>query len=90
MSANALDNRDIKARIDTPDFAETLAADKDGSFYADLISYLNAWEARIKTYKDAGVSKIEFDELTRISASIVTAERVLDFFVKTQKLTPER
>ncbi|MES2596716.1 MAG: hypothetical protein V4662_15345 [Verrucomicrobiota bacterium] len=88
MSNDVLSNRELKARIDTADFAETLAADADGSFYADVTSYMEAWSTRIKGYQDAGVSKAEFEELTRLSQSVQTAGRVLEFFVKLQKLPP--
>ena len=79
-------DKDIKARIDTQDLLETLAADADGTFYADLASYLDAWKARIKSWQDQGVTRGEFDSLTRLSDSIQTAGRVLEFFVKLQKL----
>lgn len=86
MSLEALDNRELKARIDTPDFTETLAADADGSFQADVTAYLEGWSARIKGYQDAGVSREEFDDLTRLSTAVQTAGRVIEFFVKVQKL----
>jgi hypothetical protein len=88
MSYDVLSNPELKARIDTADFAETLAADADGSFYADVTSYLEAWTTRIKGFQDAGVSKAEFEELTRLSQSVQTAGRVLEFFVKLQNLPP--
>ncbi len=88
MITDALNNSELKARIDTADFAEALAADADGSFYADVTAYLDAWQSRIKDYQTAGVSKGEYDDLTRLSDSVQTAGRVLEFFVKLQKLPP--
>lgn len=79
-------DKKIKARIDTADLAEALAADLDGSFSATVASYLEAWKSRIKDWQDHGVSRGEFDDLTRLSDSIQTAGRVLEFFVKVQKL----
>ena len=79
---------DLKSRIDTPDFAEALAADADGSFHASVTAYLDAWKARIKAYQDAGVSTGEFQDLSRLTASMDTAGRVLEFFVKLQTLKP--
>lgn len=88
MNADLTTDRELKARIDTPDFAETLAADAGGAFSADVTSYLEAWKTKVKGYQDAGVSRAEFDDLTRLSDSLQTAGRVLDFFVKLQKLPP--
>lgn len=86
MSTDLLADSALKARLDTPDFQETLAADADGSFYQDTAGYLEAWRQKIRHYQDAGVSTGEFASLTRLSASIDTAERVIEFFVKLQKL----
>lgn len=86
MTSDPASDKEIKARIDTPDLAEALAADVDGSFNATVTSYLEAWKARIKGWQDHGVSRGEFDDLTRLSDSIQTAGRVLEFFVKVQKL----
>ena len=86
MIADPTTDHDLKSRIDTPNFAEVLAADKDGSFYADVTAYLDAWKAKIKGYQDQGVSRAEFDDLTRLSNSIQTAGPVLEFFVKLQML----
>ncbi len=88
MTADPLNDSALKARIDTPDFAEALAADADGSFHADVSAYLEAWQGQIKRYQDTGVSPGEFNDLTRLSDSIQTAGRVLEFFVKLQKLPP--
>jgi len=88
MSTDPLADSALKARLDTPDFQEALAADTDGSFYQDAVSYLGAWRQRIRQYQDAGVSTGEFASLTQLSASIDSAERVIEFFVKLQKLAP--
>lgn len=88
MSTDLLADRALKARLDTPDFQEALAADSDGTFYHEATAYLGAWRQRIRQYQDAGVSTGEFASLTRLSASIDTAERVIEFFVKLQKLPP--
>ncbi|MGV3659976.1 MAG: hypothetical protein ACO1TE_07320 [Prosthecobacter sp.] len=79
-------DKELKARIDTPDLAEALTTDVDGSFNTSVTSYLEAWKTRIKGWQDHGVSRGEFDDLTRLSDSIQTAGRVLEFFVKVQKL----
>lgn len=88
MNADPTTDAALRARIDTADFAETLAADSDGSFAKDVSTYLEAWKAKIKGYQDAGLSSAEFNDLTRLSTGIQTAERVIEFFVKLQKLPP--
>ncbi len=88
MTADPTTDSALKARIDTPDFTETLSTDADGAFSADVTTYLEAWKTKVKGYQDAGVSRAEFDDLTRLSDSLQTAGRVLDFFVKLQKLPP--
>lgn len=90
MSADPTTDAELRARVDTPDFAETLAADADGSFAASLQAYLDGWQARIKSYQDEGLSSGEFNDLTRLSSSIQTAARVIEFFVKLQKLQPKQ
>lgn len=87
MFAKPLTDASLKARIDTPDFTETLAADHDGSFSAEVIVYLNAWKEQLKAYQDAGLPTAEFESLTRLSDSVQTAGRVLEFFVKMQRLS---
>jgi hypothetical protein len=86
MIADPISDNELKSRIDTPNFAEVLAADEDGSFYADVTAYIDAWKLQIKSYQDQGVSRAEFDDLTRLSNSLQTAGPVLEFFVKLQKL----
>lgn len=76
----------LRVRIDTPEFAETLAADAEGKFVNDVNSYLRAWKAQIKSFQETGLSSGEFSDLTRLSSSIQTAESVIEFFVKLQKL----
>ncbi|GAA5149733.1 hypothetical protein GCM10023213_47830 [Prosthecobacter algae] len=90
MSSDPLTDPALKARIDTPDFVEILSADSEGSFYADVTTYLDAWQGQIKSYQDAGLSRGEFDDLSRLSNSLQTTGRVLEFFVKLQKLQPEK
>lgn len=87
MIADPLNDTALKSRIDTPDFTETLATDSEGAFAADITTYLSAWQLQIKAYQDAGLPSGEFESLTRLSDSIQTAGRVLDFFAKMQKLT---
>ena len=86
MSEDPASSKEIKARLDTPDFTEALAADADGTFYQDAAAYLTAWQARIKGWQDHGLPQGEYESLTRLSDSIQTAGRVLEFFVKVQKL----
>ncbi len=88
MSADPANDQALKSRIDTPDFMEALASDSEGAFLADVTTYLEAWKSRIKGYQDAGVSRGEYDDLSRLSDSIQTTGRVLDFFVKLQQLPP--
>lgn len=90
MSTDPLADSALKARLDTPDFQEALAADTNGVFYHEATSYLGAWRRRIRQYQDAGVSTGEFASLTRLSAGIEAAERVIEFFVKLQKLPPKQ
>ncbi len=86
MSTDPAADPELKARIDTAELLETLAADADGAFCASVTTYLDSWKTRIKGYQDFGLSRGEFDDLTRLSDSIQTAGRVLEFFVKLQKL----
>lgn len=90
LPADPLTDLELKARIDTPDLLETLQADETGSLQADITAYLEAWTARIKSYQDAGLTQGEFDALTRLSGSVQTAGRVLEFFVKLKQLPPEQ
>jgi len=87
MIADPLNDAALKARIDTPDFNETLATDSEGAFASDITAYLSAWKLQIKAYQDAGLPTEEFESLTRLSDSLQTAGRVLEFFVKMQKLS---
>lgn len=88
MNTDPTTDQVLSARIDTPDFAEALAADADGSFARDVNDYLESWQGKIKTYQDAGLSSGEFNNFTRLSTSIQNAQRVIEFFVKLQKLPP--
>jgi hypothetical protein len=84
IAVDSTTDRELKARIDLPDLAEALAADP--ALKDEVAAYLETWSAKIKGFQDAGVSRGEFDSLTRLSDSIHTAGRVIDFFVKLQKL----
>lgn len=88
MNAALLSDTALKARIDTPDFLEAITADSDGSFSSDVTSYLQAWKTRIKECQDGGLSKDEFEGLSKLTHSILTAERVLTFFTSLKKLSP--
>lgn len=88
MMNDPISDPGLKSRIDTADLLEALAADKDGVFYGELTAYLEAWKGRVKSWQDAGVSRGEFDDLSRLSDSLQTAGRVLEFFVKLQQLPP--
>ena len=88
MNSDPTTDAQLRSRIDTADFSEALAADEDGSFAADVSAYLEGWQSKIKGYQDAGLSSGEFNDLTRLSSSIQTAGKVIDFFVKLQKLPP--
>lgn len=87
MFANTLSDAALKARIDTPDLTEALAADTEGTFAAEVTTYLNAWKDQLRAYQDAGLPTAEFESLTRLSDSVHTAGRVLEFFVKMQRLS---
>ena len=88
MNVDPSTDKQLRARVDTAEFAEALAADADGMFANDVNSYLAAWKAKIKSFQDAGLSSGEFSALTRLLSSVQSAERVIEFFVKLQKLPP--
>lgn len=90
MNADTLNDPGLRARIDTPDFMETLSADAAGTFTQDVHSYLEGWQSRIKGWQDAGVSSSEFADLNRLSGSISTAGRVIEFFAQLRKLPPQQ
>ena len=85
MNTDLLSDQALKARIDTPDFVEAVAADADGTFTADVAGYLDAWKGEIKSYQDEGVSQGEFEALNQLNHSVQTAERVLTFFAQSRK-----
>lgn len=90
MFSDPLTDPALKARIDIPDLVEALSSDADGSLHTDASAYLEAWKTRIKSCQDAGLSSGEFEDLDRLAKSIQAAGRVLEFFVKLQKLQPEK
>ena len=72
--------------IDQPDFAETLANDADGTFVAAVYQYLDASQAKIKRYQDAGLSKEDFAAVSRLSESVQSARSFLECFTKLKQL----
>jgi hypothetical protein len=88
MITDPLQDPELLSRLDAAEFPDRLQTDDDGSFSADVETYLNAWKAQIKSWQVEGVSPIEYDQLDRLESGIEAAQRVIQFFVMLKKLPP--
>jgi hypothetical protein len=78
----------LKTLIDTPDLEAALGNDADGALHQSINSYLDTWKANVQQFLKTGLPRDEFDRLTRLSESIDTASKILNFFVKMKSFTP--
>lgn len=66
--------------IDTPDLADALANDQDGTFRAQLTEYLGTWRDKVNQARSAGLAPGDFEAANRLAHSIDQAEKLIRFF----------
>ncbi|HSJ01064.1 MAG: hypothetical protein ACAI34_18550 [Verrucomicrobium sp.] len=66
--------------IDTPDLAEALANDADGSVRAELNTYLDDWRLKLGHAQRAGLALADYEAAGRLVTSIAQAQKLLEFF----------
>jgi hypothetical protein len=66
--------------IDTPDLADALANDQDGTFRAQLTEYLGTWRDKVNQARTEGLAPGDFEAVNRLAHSIDQAEKLIRFF----------